>query len=136
VKYSKALTQTLTAATALVWLLNGLFCKILHLVPRHELIVGRVLGHQHAASLTIAIGFAELVMFVWILSGLVKRLCAITQMLFVAIMNIIELFTAQDLLLFGNWNSVLALAFIASVYYSFFVLPKRLPAQAYTWAHS
>jgi len=29
---------------ALIWLINGLFCKLLNFVPRHEEIVKRILG--------------------------------------------------------------------------------------------
>jgi len=33
-----------TYLIAAVWLVNGLFCKVLHLTPRHERIVARILG--------------------------------------------------------------------------------------------
>ena len=33
-----------TYLIAAVWLVNGLFCKVLHLTPRHERIVARTLG--------------------------------------------------------------------------------------------
>ncbi|MBC7446743.1 MAG: hypothetical protein H7330_01650 [Hymenobacteraceae bacterium] len=31
-------------ASAAVWAANGLLCKLLHLAPRHEQIVARILG--------------------------------------------------------------------------------------------
>ncbi len=38
------LHQLLTYAIASVWLVNGLFCKVLNWVPRHQFIVARILG--------------------------------------------------------------------------------------------
>ena len=38
----------LTIPISLVWLFNGLFCKLLDFVPRHEAIVARIPGMQHA----------------------------------------------------------------------------------------
>lgn len=55
---------------ALVWLVNGLYCKVLNGVPRHRQIVVRILGKPHAATLTTPIGLAEIGMAVWILSGI------------------------------------------------------------------
>jgi putative exporter of polyketide antibiotics len=45
---------------AAVWLINGLFCKLFNLVPRHQEIVSNILGHEHAALLTKLIGLGEL----------------------------------------------------------------------------
>lgn len=38
--------QALTYFIALVWLVNGLFCKVLNLVPRHQEIIGEILGND------------------------------------------------------------------------------------------
>ena len=76
-----------------VWLINGLFCKVLNLVPRHQEIVARILGNEHARLLTILIGVAEIIMAIWILSGIKTRLNAIAQILVIAAMNI---FTAMN----------------------------------------
>ena len=46
---------------AAVWLINGLFCKVLDLVPRHRAIVARILGKSHTSVITKLIGFAEIV---------------------------------------------------------------------------
>src|SRR5688572_20733939 len=61
--------------TSLVWLINGLVCKFLNFVPRHELIVSRILGTEYASLITKAIGIAEMLMVVWIFSGLKSRYC-------------------------------------------------------------
>lgn len=116
------LNKILTTLIALVWLVNGLFCKVLHLVPRHEMIVSRILGFVYAPFLTKLIGISEILLFIWILSNIKSRWCAITQILLIATMNIIEYNFAQDLLLFGKLNLVFASIFILVVYYNEFIL--------------
>jgi|ERR1043165_2167887 hypothetical protein len=114
--------KLLTIAISLVWLANGLLCKVLDLVPRHRMIVARILGEDYSWLLTKAIGVSEILMFVWILSGIKRRWCAVFQMVIVATMNMIEYFAAPDLLLFGHLNALFAAMFIAVVYYNEFVL--------------
>jgi uncharacterized membrane protein YphA (DoxX/SURF4 family) len=109
---------------ALVWLLNGLYCKLLNYVPRHEEIVSRILGDEHSRLLTILIGVSEILMAIWILSGIKPKLSAIAQIVIVASMNIIEYFVAPDLLLWGKVNALFAVAFIGIVYYREFVLGR------------
>ncbi len=58
-----------------VWLVMGLLCKLLGWVPRHEEIVARILGNEHAHLLTQAIGLAEIGIAAWILSGILPRWC-------------------------------------------------------------
>jgi hypothetical protein len=57
--------RLLTYCIAAVWLINGLFCKVLNLVPRHQQIVAQILGVNHSRLLTILIGVAEIVMVAW-----------------------------------------------------------------------
>ncbi|HCU24442.1 MAG TPA: hypothetical protein DF383_05430 [Deltaproteobacteria bacterium] len=106
----------LTAAIALVWLVNGLFCKLLNLLPRHEMIVARILGDSHAVLITRIIGLLEILMALWVLSGIKARYCALIQILIVAAMNVLELLLAPDLLLFGHFNSVIAAFFIGLIF--------------------
>ena len=80
----------LTPLIATIWLINGLVCKVLNLVPRHQEIVAAILGQEHAVLLTKAIGFSEIAMAIWILNGKWPRLNAISQMVIIAIMNILE----------------------------------------------
>lgn len=47
---------------ALVWFINGFYCKILNQVPQHQEVVGRILGEDYAPILTKLIGVAEIVM--------------------------------------------------------------------------
>jgi len=100
---------------ALVWLVNGIGAKLLGLVPHHREIVARILGEDHAALLTRAIGAAEVVMALWILSGWRPGWAAAAQIVAVAAMNVLEFLLAPDLLLFGRWNAAIALAYIALV---------------------
>jgi uncharacterized membrane protein YphA (DoxX/SURF4 family) len=111
----------LTIAIALVWLINGLFCKILNLVPRHQQIVARILGEEYAGLFTKLIGVAEIAMCIWILSRIKSRFCAITQIIVIATMNIIEFILASDLLLFGKMNLPFAALLIVVIFMNEFV---------------
>ena len=97
---------------ASVWIVNGFICKVLNLVPRHEAIVARILGEEHAGLLTKLIGIGEIAMGLWVLSGKYRRINAIIQMLLVLVMNVIEFFLVPDLLLWGKLNLTFALLFI------------------------
>jgi uncharacterized membrane protein YphA (DoxX/SURF4 family) len=114
----------LTYCIATVWIANGLFCKVLNLVPRHEQIVARILGSEYARPLTILIGLSELIMAIWILSGFKSRLNALAQIAVVATMNTIEFILVPDLLLWGKFNSVFAFMFVLVVYFNEFHLNK------------
>lgn len=115
----------LTTLICLVWFANGLFCKVLNLVPRHQEIVTRILGEQHSWLFTKAIGVSEMLMVVWILSRIKSRFCAIFQMVVVGSMNILEFILAPDLLLFGRMNIVFAAIFIGLIYVNEFIVVKR-----------
>jgi len=113
---------------AAVWLTNGLFCKVLNLVPRHQEIVASILGQEHARLLTVAIGISELLMAIWILSGIKSRLNAIIQILVIAVMNTLEFILVPGLLLWGRFNALFALLLILVIYYNEFHLkPKTSP---------
>lgn len=115
----------LTTFICLVWLVNGLFCKVLNLVPRHQEIVARILGEQYSWLFTKAIGVSEMLMVVWVLSRIKTRFCAIFQMVIIGTMNIIEFILAPDLLLFGRMNIVVASIFIGLIYVNEFVIAKH-----------
>lgn len=115
----------LTALIAAVWLTNGLLCKVMGLVPRHEKIVAVILGHQHASLLTVLIGLAEVLMALWILSNFKSKINAVVQIIVVLTMNIIEFILVPQLLLWGRFNLLFALLFIAIVYYNEFILHKE-----------
>lgn len=114
------LGDMLNVSVAAVWLVNGLFAKLLNLVPRHREIVAEILGQKHAVWMTPAIGVGEVLLAVWILTGRWRRVCAVTQIALVATMNLIEVFLVPELLLWGRWNAVFAVAFMGIVAYNGF----------------
>jgi uncharacterized membrane protein YphA (DoxX/SURF4 family) len=121
--------RTLTYCIAAVWIANGLFCKVLNLVPRHQEIVTRILGNAYSKPITILIGFSEIIMAIWIISGYKSKVSAIVQIVIVAAMNIIEFLFASDLLLWGKLNSVFASIFLLLVYVNEFYLNKKRSIQ-------
>ncbi|SFM84461.1 DoxX-like family protein [Chitinophaga sp. YR627] len=112
--------KALTYLIALVWLINGLLCKVLHLVPRHQEIVARILGVKYAGPLTMLIGLSEIAMAIWIVSGFKSKLNAILQIIIVGTMNILEFMLVPDLLLWGRLNAVFAALFMLLIYYTEF----------------
>jgi DoxX-like family len=110
---------------AAVWIINGLWCKLANMVPRHEQIVGRILGEEYAPLLTKTIGILEIFMAVWIITKISSRLCAIVQILIVLAMNIMEFFLVPDLLLFGKLNGLFACLFAFLIYLNEFVIYKK-----------
>ena len=119
--------KILSFCIAIVWLANGLFCKVLNLVPRHEQIVGRLLNLDRPSAniFTILIGLSEIVMAIWIISGYKSKINTVVQIVVVATMNILEFIFVPDLLLWGKFNSVFALIFILIVYLNEFYFNKR-----------
>lgn len=109
----------------MIWLINGLFCKVLNLVPRHQQIVARILGSELASVLTKLIGFAEIGMAIWVLSRFNTRLNAITQIGIISTMNLIEFFWANDLLLWGKLNAIFALLFMSLIYANEFIFNQK-----------
>ncbi|WP_336664845.1 DoxX-like family protein [Elizabethkingia meningoseptica] len=120
----KNLHKIISYFIAAVWLVNGLFCKVLNFVPRHREIVANIIGHEYSKSLTIIIGFAEILMAVWILTGWKSRLNAITQSIVIATMNIMEFILVPHLLLWGRFNIVFASMLIVLIIYNEFVLSE------------
>ena len=115
---------------AAVWFVNGLFCKVLNLVPRHQEIVSRITGYENARSLTLFIGILEIAMAVWVASSLWSRFNAVTQIVIIATMNMLEFILVPDLLLWGRFNAVFAFVFIVMIYYNEFYLNKKVALQA------
>jgi len=114
----------------IVWIVNGLFCKVLDLVPRHQEIVARILNVDHPRSLTFLIGLAEVGMAIWTLSNIWSRLNVIVQIIIIAVMNILEFFLVPDLLLWGKANAIFAFLFILLIYYKEFYLTNKITQKA------
>lgn len=120
--FSKFLTYLIAA----VWLINGLFCKVLNFLPRHQEIVARILGAEYAEFFTVLIGISEIAMAIWILTKLLPKLNAILQIVIVISMNVLEFILAPDLLLWGKFNILFALVFAGMIYFQSFILKPKL----------
>ncbi|MES2479885.1 MAG: DoxX-like family protein [Bacteroidota bacterium] len=120
------LRRAIVFFAAAVWMGNGLYCKILNRVPRHQQIVGRILnvdGHN-ASLITLLIGFLEVLMAVWILIGIQRRFNVIIQIVIIGMMNILEFILASDLLLWGKLNALFAGLFILMIFINEFYQPQ------------
>ena len=106
--------------------MNGLLAKVLHLVPRHQEIVARVLSAEYASELTTVIGVLEIGMAIWVWSKLYSKLSSILQIVGVLTMNVIEITLTQDLLFWGKLNFLFATLFVGLIYYKEFVLTKSI----------
>ena len=122
----KVIHKFLTYCISAIWFVNGLFCKVLNLVPRHQQIVARILGDEHSRLLTIIIGCLEIFMSIWILSKIRSKLNAIAQVLIIGIMNILEFMLVPELLLWGKLNIIFAFILILIVYFNEFYLNRKL----------
>ena len=121
----KLLNRILNFLIAAVWLANGLFCKLLNFVPRHQEIVSSILGASHSTVITKLIGISEIFMCVWIISRYRSKLNAACQIVIIAVMNVLELVLVPHLLLWGKWNSFFAVIFILVIYINEFVCNKK-----------
>ena len=114
---SRAWRYGLTAVIAGVWIVNGLYAKVLGGAPRHTAIVARVLGEAWAPAVTVAIGLGEVALGCWIVYGRWPRRTAALQIALVLVMNVLELLRAGDLLMWGALNFLFALTFCGGVAY-------------------
>nr|WP_292246230.1 DoxX-like family protein [Mesonia sp.] len=110
----------------MVWLINGLVCKILNFVPRHTEIVAEILGDEYSRTLTILIGILEVIMALWVISKFKSRLNAIIQITAVMAMNVLEFILVPNLLLWGKFNFLFALLFVFIIYLNEFKLNKKI----------
>ncbi len=122
----KNIHKIVTYCIATIWLANGLLCKVLNFVQRHEQIVAEILGAAYSRPLTLLIGLSEIVMAIWIISGIKTRLNAIAQIVIIGTMNTLEFILVPEILLWGKVNSLFALLLIVAVYYNEFYLNKNL----------
>jgi hypothetical protein len=95
---SQTFQTVLQIAIGMVWVFHGLYSKILNGVPRHQMIVGRVLGDRLARPATKAIGCMEILLGLWVFSGVARVECAAVQTLAIVAMNFLEIKLARDLL--------------------------------------
>jgi uncharacterized membrane protein YphA (DoxX/SURF4 family) len=100
---------------ASVWLVHGLYNKLLGGSPRHLAIVQAVPGLSGSTGvhLLAAVGLCEVALALWVLSGRAPRACAATQTAVLLSMNVIELTFARSLLLWPAGLLPVNLGFLA-----------------------
>src|SRR3954470_24937717 len=107
-----------------VWVFHGLYSKILKGIPRHQLIVGRVLGDKIARPATKTIGCLEVLLGLWAFSGFARVECAAVQTLAIVGMNTLEIILAGDLLISAIGMVFLNLGFLAVIWHWALFAPK------------
>lgn len=100
-----------------VWIFHGLYSKILNGIPRHRLIVGKILGTQKAEIATKIIGLLEVLLGAWVIADWHPVWCASVQTAALAAMNSLEILLARELLISAGGMVALNLAFLALVWW-------------------
>jgi hypothetical protein len=117
----------LTAAQLLigsVWVFHGLYSKILNGIPRHRLIVGKILGAANAGIATQAIGLLEVMLGLWAFTGWQPVGCAAVQTAAIIAMNTLEILLAGELLISAVGMVILNLGFLSLVWLWALFAPK------------
>jgi hypothetical protein len=87
-------------AIALVWLYEGLWCKLLGGVPSQLTVVNAVprLGPRFGAPFLKLLGLVEVALAVWVMSGISPGICAIAQTALLIVLNANGLLWARRLI--------------------------------------
>jgi hypothetical protein len=112
------MSRALTPALAAVWLVHGLYNKLLGGSPRHLAIVQALPGLQGVvgARVLVAVGVAEVAIAGWMLSRRAPRWCAAFQTVLLLSMNVTELTYARPLLLWPAALLPLNVLFLSAVW--------------------
>src|SRR5688572_19122912 len=100
-----------------VWIFHGLYSKLLNGIPRHRLIVGKVLGSANAGIATRTIGVLEVLLGVWVLTGWQPVACAVVQTTALVAMNTLEIVMAAELLISAIGMVILNAGFLSVVWW-------------------
>ena len=100
-----------------VWVFHGLYSKILNGIPRHRLIVGKVMGDANAGIATRVIGVLEVLLGVWAWTGWQPVGCAVVQTAAIVAMNSLEIFLARELLISAVGMVILNAGFLTLVWF-------------------
>ncbi|MEO8351921.1 MAG: DoxX-like family protein [Chthoniobacteraceae bacterium] len=100
-----------------VWVFHGLYSKLLDGIPRHRLIVGRILGERIAGPATKVIGLFEIALGIWVFTGWKPIGCAAVQTLAIVGMNTVEILLAGDLLISATGMLILNFGFLLLVWH-------------------
>ena len=107
-----------------VWVFHGLYSKILNGIPRHRLIVGKILGAANAGIATKTIGLLEVLVGLWAFTGWQPVGCAVVQTTAIVAMNTLEILLAGELLISAAGMVILNLGFLSLVWHWAFFAPK------------
>jgi len=100
-----------------VWVFHGLYSKILNGIPRHRLIVGKILGTSRAGAATKTIGLLELLLGAWAIAGWHPVWCASVQTAALIAMNSLEILLARELLISSLGMVALNVGFLSLVWW-------------------
>lgn len=107
-----------------VWVFHGLYSKILNGIPRHRLIVAKILGTANAGISTKVIGLLEVMLGLWAFTGWRPVGCAVAQTAAIVGMNTVEICFAGELLISAVGMVILNLGFLTLVWHSALYSPK------------
>jgi hypothetical protein len=107
-----------------VWVFHGLYSKILNGIPRHRLIVGKILGAANAGMATRAIGLLEVLLGLWAFTGWQAVGCAVVQTAAIVAMNTLEICLAGEFLISAVGMVILNLGFLGLIWHWAFFAPK------------
>lgn len=110
--------KLIRASIALVWLYEGLWCKLLGGVPRHAEVIAATpfLGPAAARAALITLGLAECSIAAWVLSGQRMRPAAIVQTVLLVTMNTCGTIWARRLIPDPGGMIVQNLAFLVLIW--------------------
>lgn len=100
-----------------VWVFHGLYSKIFDGIPRHRLIVGKILGTANAGIATKTIGLLEVLLGLWAFTEWQPMGCAVVQSAAIMAMNTLEIILACELLISAIGMVILNLGFLSLVWY-------------------
>src|ERR1043166_6095433 len=106
-----------------VWVFHGLYSKILNGIPRHRLIVCKVLGNRIGGKATKTIGLLEVLLGLWVFVGWQRIGCAVIHALTICGVNTFEILLAGDLLISAVGMVILNSGFLTVVWYWAVVSP-------------
>src|SRR4030095_401868 len=96
-----------------IWIFHGLYSKILNGIPRHRLIVGKILGTERADIATKTIGLLESLLGAGAIAGWHPVWCASVQTAAIVAMNSLEILLARELLISAIGMVALNFAFLS-----------------------
>ncbi|HZD49151.1 MAG TPA: DoxX-like family protein [Silvibacterium sp.] len=87
-------------AVAAVWLYEGFWNKILGRAPREAQVVAAVprFGARYGQSFLKALGVVEVLLAVWVMSGIVPGTCAVVQVVLLIVLNVNGLLWSRDII--------------------------------------